>query len=376
MDAATFEYLKRRFEEYYKSASFLMPPAVEQREWGFIFFEPDGEVRMKRHIGFGSKGEAEAYMHSMVPRHAYHSTAYYRLPSAPNMQEKGWSGADLIFDLDADHIIRGAYDVMLDRVKDEAFKLLDMLTLELGFSNRDISVVFSGGRGYHIHIRNLETRQWGSRERREIVDYVCGTGIDPGIMLRKGENPGWPARYRSAVLEFLDELSKMDRESAVKTIGSLKGVGEPSAESFIDSLKETTRMVKSTKKDVPITGTLKKVLEQDESPLVEKIRNRAALTDEPVTTDIKRLIRMPGSLHGGSGFRVVPITVSELEEFDPLTDAVVFGDSPVNVNLSFSLRMTLLGNTYSLEKGINTVPEALAVFLCARGAAEYAGSGR
>ena len=135
-------------------------------------------------------------------------------------------------------------------------------------------------------------------------------------------------------------------------------------------------MVKSTKKDVPITGTLKKVLEQDESPLVEKIRNRAALTDEPVTTDIKRLIRMPGSLHGGSGFRVVPITVSELEEFDPLTDAVVFGDSPVNVNLSFSLRMTLLGNTYSLEKGINTVPEALAVFLCARGAAEYAGSGR
>jgi DNA primase small subunit len=292
------------------------------------------------------------------------------------MQEKVWSGADLIFDLDADHIMRGAYDVMLDRVKEETYKLLDMLTGELGFLNRDISIVFSGGRGYHIHIRNLETRQWSSAERRELVDYVCGIGIDPEFMLARGRNSGWPSRYRSAVLEYFDELSKTDRESAVKTVGAMKGIGDLSAVSFVDSLKDTSKRIRDQKKDVPVTGTLKKVLEQEEGPLVEKIRERAALTDEPVTTDIKRLIRMPGSLHGGSGFRVVPLTVKDLEEFDPLIDAVVFGEVPVKVDLSFSLAMTILGNTYSLEKGINTVPEALAVFLCARGAARYAGSGR
>jgi len=377
MDAATFEYLRRRFEEYYRTASFKMPPAIEQREWGFIFFEPDGEVRMRRHIGFGSKSEVEAYVRSMVPRHAYHSTAYYELPSASTMQEKGWSGADLIFDLDADHIIRGAYDVMLARVKEETFKLLDMLTEELGFLNRDISIVFSGGRGYHIHVRNLETRQWGSPERRELVDYVCGIGMDPEFMLGRGRNSGWSARYRSAVLEYFDELLKMeDRKSAIKSVGALKGIGDPSAESFIGSLKATSKKIRNPDKDVPVTGTLKKVLEQEEGPLVEKIRERAALTDEPVTTDIKRLIRMPGSLHGGSGFRVVPLTVSDLEGFDPLVDAVVYGESPVKIDLSFALTMTILGNTYPLEKGINTVPEALAVFLCARGAARYAGSGR
>lgn len=376
MDAATFEYLRRRFEEYYRTASFTMPPAIEQREWGFIFFEPDGEVRMRRHIGFGSKNEVEAYIRSMVPRHVYYSTAYYGLPSASTMQEKMWSGADLIFDLDADHIMRGAYDVMLDRVRDETFKLLDMLTEELGFLKRDISIVFSGGRGYHVHIRNLETRQWGSSERREIVDYACGTGIDPELILGRGRNSGWSARYRSAVLEYFDELLKEDRKSAVASVGALKGIGETSAEHFIDSLKETSRKIKNSKTDVPVTGTLKKVLEQEKNPLVEKIRERAALTDEPVTTDTKRLIRMPGSLHGGSGFRVVPLTIKELEEFDPLIDAVVFGVSPVKVDLSFALTMTILGNTYPLEKGINTVPEALAVFLCARGAARYAGTGR
>lgn len=377
MDAATFEYLRKRFEDYYKTATFVMPPAVEQREWGFIFFDQTGEVRMRRHMGFGSKSEVDSYVRSMVPRHAYHSTAYYSLPSAPTMMEKGWSGADLIFDLDADHIIRGAYDVMLDRVKEETFKLLSMLTGELGFTKNDIDVVFSGGRGYHIHVRNLETRQWGSAERRELVDYVCGTGIDPAILLGANRSSGWAVRYRSAILEYLDELAKADRAEAIAAVGSLKGVGETSAENVVDSIKDITALVKNPKRSVPVTGSLKKVLEQEEGPLVDKVRARAALTDEPVTTDIKRLIRMPGSLHGGSGFRVVPLTVSELDSFDPLTDAVVFGDSrEVRVDLMFALSMPVLGNKYSLEKGINTVPEALGVYLCARGAARFAGSVR
>jgi DNA primase small subunit len=35
--------------------------------------------------------------------------------------------------------------------------------------------------------------------------------------------------------------------------------------------------------------------------------------------------------------------------------------------------MSILGNRYDLEKGINQVPEALAVFLCCRGVAEIGG---
>jgi len=40
------------------------------------------------------------------------------------------------------------------------------------------------------------------------------------------------------------------------------------------------------------------------------------------------------------------------------------------VNLNFTMKMPMLGSTYELQKGITTVPEAVAVFLCARGAAE------
>jgi len=380
MNAATYEYLKQRFSEYYKMAVLEIPPALEQREWGFIFFDIVNDVRMRRHIAFGSKGEVGNYLKTMVPRHAYYSTAYYALPSAGTMQDKVWSGADLIFDLDADHIVRGAYDLMLERVKEETLKIIGMLTDELGFSSKDINLVFSGGRGYHVHIRNLEVRNWSSAERRELVDYVCGTGLDPDIMLkgRIGEenNSSWPWRYRQALIEYLLELKNLGPDEGIKKIASLKGVGKESAQEFYKSIDYVLRSLEKPGKNFLVGRVLRIILTGEETGFSKKIKQRAALTDEPVTTDIKRLIRMPGSLHGGSGFKVLNLSLKEFECFDPLTDAVFFGEEPVKVDLSFKLEMPILGNKYSLEKGMNTVPEAMAVFLCARGIADYAGGGK
>jgi DNA primase small subunit len=111
---------------------------------------------------------------------------------------------------------------------------------------------------------------------------------------------------------------------------------------------------------------------QQEGEFKKRLLTRAALADEPVTTDTKRLIRMPTSLHGGSGMRVQPLELRDLHDFDPLTDAVVFGTRDVKVDQKFPLRMPMLGSTYELQKGIITVPEAVAVFLCCRGMAEIA----
>ncbi|MDD4126293.1 MAG: DNA primase catalytic subunit PriS [Methanomicrobium sp.] len=378
MNAATYEYLKLKFSQYYQRAFFDFPPALEQREWGFIFFDSENDTRMRRHIAFSAKDEVENYLKTMVPRHAYYSTAYYALPSAGTMQDKVWSGADLIFDLDADHIVRGAYDVMLQRVREETFKIIAMLTDELGFNKKDIYLVFSGGRGYHIHIRNLEVRDWSGAERRELVDYVCGTGLDPDIMLKgrkAGENTGWPLRYRESLIQYLQELKNLGEEDGIKKIASLKGVGKESAQEFYKSTDNIIRRLKKPEKNVMVSRVLRTILSGEDSIFSEKIKEKAALTDEPVTTDIKRLIRMPGSLHGGSGFKVLNLTLKEFENFNPLIDAVIFGEEPVKVNLAFKIEMPILGNKYSLEKGINTVPEALAVFLCARGIAEYTGGG-
>jgi DNA primase small subunit len=93
-------------------------------------------------------------------------------------------------------------------------------------------------------------------------------------------------------------------------------------------------------------------------------------TDEPVTADVRRLIRFPSSLHGGSGLRVTPLTIEGLDAFNPLIDAVVFGDSPVIVDVTRQFAFDLKGESYSLDLGRAELPECAAVFFLARGAGE------
>jgi DNA primase small subunit len=68
--------------------------------------------------------------------------------------------------------------------------------------------------------------------------------------------------------------------------------------------------------------------------------------------------------------RVQPLELRDLHDFEPLVDAVVFSERDVRVDLLHPARISLLGSTYELPKGITTVPEAVAVFLCCRGMAE------
>ncbi len=97
-------------------------------------------------------------------------------------------------------------------------------------------------------------------------------------------------------------------------------------------------------------------------------------TDEPVTSDIKRLIRAVGSLHGKSGLQVVALTRSELEDFDPLVDAVPshYAHEPIRVRMEKGIETDMMGETFNLKPGENTVPEYLAVSLMCRGAATLA----
>jgi DNA primase small subunit len=380
MKAATLEFLRQRFGEYYSGEQLVPPPSADQREWGFVFFDPDyPEIRMRRHLGFPGRTELLEYLRAMAPAHAYYSVAYYATPGAGTMDGKGWAGADLVFDLDADHIVRGPYEQMLARVKVETEKLVEMLTGELGFDRQHLDVVFSGGRGYHVHIRDLAVRGLSSAERRELIDYVCGIGIDPQLLLpAPSPSPrGWQQRYIAALLEYLSWLDGRTEEEAVERLMSLEGVGKTSAERFYRGRAELAEKLGrgsfGKREDRTTWAILAALQEEKDGEFRQRLREKAALADEPVTTDTRRLIRMPTSLHGGSGLRVTRVPLRDLPEFDPLVDAVIFGTRPVTVDCSVPVSMTLLGEQHTLPKGEATVPEALAVFLCCRGIAEIAG---
>jgi DNA primase small subunit len=404
MDNRTTSFLKSRFQNYYRSAEIGLPDRLPNKEWAFIFYDETSEKMMHRHKAFGSPGEALDYLYGMAPAHVYHSTAYYEFPSEKKMNEKNWLGAELIFDLDADHVPNAPrnYSDMLELVKKEAFKLLDFLLDDFGFSERDIELVFSGGRGYHFHIMNPKVLTLGSPERREIVNYVSGKDIDFKYFFREvamdgefgtgsktfkgiknvpvkctlaGYDSGWGKRIAIYLTDYMKaECKKRYKKDMFPELRRHDKIGDTTIKKLINITNN-----ESSLKDILEKGRLdfdvrnfKDIAAYFMQDSVENFLHRfGASVDEPVTADIKRLIRTPGSLHGGSGMLVKKLDLSELENFDPLNDAVVFGERPVKVTVSKPFSVQLKGKDLKVEEGLQEVPEYAAVYLICRGVAEY-----
>ncbi|HKZ47858.1 MAG TPA: DNA primase small subunit PriS [Thermoplasmata archaeon] len=401
-DDRTPRFLREAFQRHYKSPRLRAPDRLRKREFAFMPFA--GGI-MQRHLGFVNLNELRTHLVNRVPAHAYYSSAYYERPGAPTMDEKGWQGADLVFDLDADHLpgAKGmTFEAMLAEVKRLFVRLVDEFLLgELGFQEASLLTVFSGGRGYHAHVRDPRVLSLGSHERRELVDYITGKDLDlelyvseppiyavefkgrrqvrRTVKLPRQDEPGWRGRFTRAFEAWLDSLAGMPREDAIKEVTEVAGVTPRAAASLFKRVFEDPdlplEVVKQKLREGIVeffptetklgAAALRRIQEQRGIPLAK------AETDEPVTSDIKRLIRLPTSIHGKTGLEVVAMSRAELDAFDPLRDAVpaVYGDAAVRVSLEKPLEIRLRDETFNLSPGLTEVPEYAAVFLAARGVA-------
>jgi DNA primase small subunit len=393
----TVDFIKSRFRDYYKECKLDLPPRFGKREFGFMFFDRDF---VQRHTRFATKNEIKQFLIDRVPAHVYHSAAYYERAGARTMMQKNWLGSDLIFDLDADHIVdakKMSYGAMLDRVKEETQKLVDnFLVRDFGFDEKDLIMTFSGGRGYHIHIRDPRIWTLSSHERREIVDYILGTDIDESAIFVKKpydrtpfevkyrfEMPvkteqGWRGRIAGGIIEEVERLQKMEKREAISRLKSLEGVGASIAKEIYSILfegKEGTTGYENLMKGKVDIFSKDRYLNRFKKGFLEMARrSKSGVTDEPVTSDIKRLIRLPSSLHGKTGFRVVLLTRSQLDDFDPLMDAVpsTWSDEPVSIRGKTDAKLHLKGETFNLKKDIIHLPEYAVIFFICRGLATIA----
>lgn len=389
------DFMMGWFRRYYQDHPPAAPDMFRSREFGFMFFDRNF---VQRHVGFPGPADLHYFLRSEVPAHAYYSTAYYETPAAPTMEEKSWKGADLIFDLDADHV-KGAellsYPEMLARIKDEVLRLVDdFLMGDLGFDDTHLKIVFSGGRGYHIHVADARLLTLKSHERREIVDYISGTDLnmewvfpEKTVNVRTFQDRsqvskvrlvppetsgGWKKRMRQGMKWLINDMRSRDLADLRERLPSLAGESDATIEGMLKDLY--------TKKGEREGGDLmldKNVLDAFTSSkhealflrlLEEEVRPRfTSEIDEPVTSDIKRLIRLPGSLHGKTGLRVTTMERDELDHFQPLRDAVpdTYTDDPVELFVKGRAEVELRGIRSTFE-GWCEVPAYAAVFLVAR----------
>lgn len=370
MDYLTKTYLSKKFREYYEKVRLIPPPKIERREWAFVSLDRLPDFFMQRHISFSSLDELKAHLLSSPPLHVFYSSACYENPDEP-MERKGWICADLIFDIDADHLPlkNKSMENALSVAKREVLRLYDVLQKDFGVDGRKMKVVFSGGRGYHIHVYDEDLQHLGSPERREIVDYLSINSPLTGRSLQV-------ARVRRCVLSFFRDLS---RKGKLVDFLKKKGVRSEKTMKALEMLvsdRELGKMFIRGDYELRTRGkNFQKLLSKVFDACVAK---HTIHIDAPVTADIKRLIRFPGSIHGKSGLRTMEVDVDGIQEFDPFIDAIAFGDEKVKLTVfpGVDIKLRMGGERFRFKAGeMVEVPEFVAVHLLCRGLARYEGGG-
>ena len=413
------QYLKRLFRDYYRGIRKDLPlvNSFNEREFGFIPW--DKQIRMIRHMSFSSRENLMTNLFNNGPRHVYSSGTLYQQPENQDMAGKGFKGCDLIIDIDADHFytpckedhdlwyciecgesgqgtvincpkckkskfktLTWICEKCLDVAKNEIIKLIhDFLIPDFGIDLNDIRIAFSGHRGYHLKIENELIRTLSSDERRELADYISGENLSleilgfqakGGTFYRFSEDTvGWSQKIIRKTIEILNksdnEIKNLLSQKFSFTDNYIRSLIN-SKQDFLNKIKEAKRFILPSIEGFGMTNWSKFF-----RGIVHEI---GVKIDTPVTIDIHRLIRYPGSLHGKTGFKVQELLIDEIDDFNPLDernerlDPIVF-ESKVHTTQKLEIlkEKVPLTKIKGIEYGpyskgeIVEVPHHIAVFL-------------
>ena len=341
---ASLKFLESLTRSYYRERARLeVPRDFVYREFAAQTWFSTSYIR---HIAFTRESEIKEFAVSKAPRHFYYSSARYDQPGATDMDSKGWLGADIVFDIDADHLpecidktvniedkalgVKASFapSECVRRAAIEALLLTDILVNELGFQTRDVRIEFSGHRGFHVIVNTMGNSEWeraGPDVRRELVNYV--KAVDA---LEEAIRPTPPVRRKRFKLL---EPSETDPGLSGRYARFRRILGEA------EQLKLGVEV------------------------------------DEQVTVDVKRLIRIPGSLNGKTMLPVKPVRLSDLEDFTISTSDSPFADhGAVRVQAIVDTpAIEVLGHRVKLRRGARMKLDApVALYLMAKGVAVLA----
>ena len=324
------------------------------------------------------------------------------------MEEKGYIGTDLIFEFDADDLpaacnhehdewicpncgnkgkgdvkkcnkcgakvnaTKWVCDLCLDATKQETFKLIDeFLKADLGFTDKEISINFSGNRGYHIYVRKDALLDLDEAAHREIINYVQGSKLDPkfhGLYIeqRKGKpilhgpkptDIGWSGRIARAVQAYVSVSSSQE-------LARDFGISTQTAKKILQNREQLTQGIEQGNWDVIyFKGKRGPEVWID---IAKRFAVRiGAEIDAQASIDTRKIMRLPGSIHGGTGLVAMPI--HNLDRFDPLKDPVVFGDEPIRIHVSRCPEIRLKDETFGPYTNQSvTVPKYAAIYFIAK----------
>lgn len=246
-------------------------PALESREFAFALRSIDqrtGKNTILRHLHFEDEAHVNEALALLEPIHVWQSTARYNDPGARVMEQKGWQGADLAIDIDTVHKDGSpALDTNPERMDDPKNSTGIRAALLLAFSSSRASSFSPQEKSLLLGRPELHAlaAAWVLRNVLGARDIHYTFSGNRGV-------------HVYATDEAFVGLSRVERQEIVDLL----------------------------------TGTRVNVKKLYGGGYVEEVRGYGIQLDAPITTDVHRVIRTPGSVHGKTGRVCEPLSESQL----------------------------------------------------------------
>jgi len=368
------EFLKKHFAQFYKNNFVDSVPNLEMREFGFGIFK---RKIANRNMSFFNAKEMNEFLRNESPLFFSYSNSYYKFPSKTPTLAKEWVKADLVYEFDADELglaveeINGVQWFLhehLDEAKKQVFRLIDFLENDFGFSRDNVSINFSGKAGYHVHLRNESIQSLNKKSRIELVDYLTGFGLDYVNLGFYFDSLSCPKQnvkglWSKRILIGIKDLFNSD----AKTVSTVIGFSERKTKNV---LIEKQKIFDSLDKGLlfPIDG--KKRSDLWKNILDYVVLKQMSPIDRQTSVDLYKIVRVPETLHGQTGFIAKTLSIDQLKDFDPFRDSVVFGSELVKIHIEKTPKFSLKGENFGPYENVTTeLPLFVAVYLIGKGCA-------
>ena len=279
------------------------------REFGF---DHNGTGPNDRYRIFKGTESLRKFLRFKAPFASYISVAFYDNPK----KRGGWQKAEYIFDVDAKDIpIRscqcdGVCEVCLGEALEIVNNLIDTLEDNLGLEN--IHLIYSG-RGYHIRILDDAMMTADSNLRSEVLKYAAGAEVPKSKF--SNSNNSFDFEHFTIPVGYPKIFTDRVKYNIMHLVGNenLDGINPK----LMKDIMENRHYLENDD-----WGLFKSNIGPRRYKGLTNAMARVNLStiDAKVSIDLKRILRLPSSLHSKVSMKCVE--VKNRETFDPLKEAV------------------------------------------------------
>ena len=324
-----------------------------------------------------------------TPKAVFASNAHYLDAAHPDKKKKEIKGVDLAFDFDftdlPEHDKGEDFWENIEAIRLHVVRLIEVVLPRLGISKEHVSVSFSGSKGYHVRVLTPATFKLTRDQRRQIQEFVAGHSLmDFYVMTpvrsKSGhykagwseKEHGWPGYISQAAKDYLGAIFEADMATATKFVtanlpcydsgekkGQKKKATDKSVTEIVSLIKDNPDFLKGGRFDSVFKKKNQRTLVVDSIRQFAKTNNACAI-DLSVTQDMRRILRVPGTIHGKTGIPCMPLDIEDLG-IEVIQDKhkEMVGEDEIEINLSVPVN-TVYG---AFDKGTHILPRYLA--LCA-----------